>query len=276
MVTSMLILMVSVFAGCLGAVLGIGGGMIVIPALTLGLGVSIHHAIGASLISVIATSSGAAALYIRDRLTNLRLAILLEIATTFGALAGVALSTVLYSRFLYLLFAVILLQSSFSMWRGKKQEKEIQRTSLERWSDQLNLDSEFFDPAVGETVQYGVTRIPLGFFLMVVAGVISGLLGIGSGALKVLAMDRAMRVPMKVSSATSNFMMGVTAAASASAYYLKGDILPEIAAPVALGVLSGAVLGSRLLMVLPSSQIRRVFVVLLLIMAIQMGMKGLG
>ena len=276
MSSSILILAISVVAGCLGSILGIGGGIILVPALTLGFGIPIHYAVGAGLVSVITTSSASAAVYIRDRLTNLRLAILLEVATTSGAIAGVALSNVLQSRMLFFLFAAILLQSAVSMFRARKVDDFSRSPPIPNsFADRLKLNNVYFDPAVGREISYGIRRVPLGALLMAVSGMISALLGIGSGALKVLAMDRIMGVPLKVSSATSNFMMGVTAAASASAYYFKGDILPEIAAPVAIGVLCGSLVGTQLLARLPARKIRKMFVLVLIAMAIQMIFKGL-
>jgi uncharacterized membrane protein YfcA len=277
MAVSLLLLAVSAVAGCLGSILGIGGGIILIPALTLGFGVGIHEAVGASLVSVIATSSGAAAIYLKDHLTNVRVAIFLEIATTSGALIGVFLGTSFNPRFLYVAFALVLFHSAYSMRNPRKggvvSSSQDPKGGLAKV---LKLDSEFFDPEQKKITPYTVQNIPLGFLYMLGAGITSGLLGIGSGALKVLAMDRAMGIPIKVSSATSNFMIGVTAAASASIYYSKGVITPELAAPVALGVLVGAMLGTRLLLILPAKRIRQGFAVLLLLLGIQMCMKGVG
>lgn len=273
------ILVVSVVAGCFGAILGLGGAVILTPFLTLGFGINIRYAVGASIISVIATSSGAAASYVKDRITNIRLAIFLEMATTLGALVGVTLSTLINPKLLYFIFAFVLLQSAFLMWRRTTQVDEFQDDPAQiphGLAMKLNLNSQYPEVSLGKEVKYQVSRIPLGFFYMLVAGVLSGLLGIGSGVLKVLAMDSVMGLPIKVSSATSNFMIGVTAAASACVYFLKGDIIPELAAPVALGVLLGAWIGSKLLVVIPATKIRKLFVVVLVIVAIQMGLKGLG
>ncbi len=275
---SFLIFGISIFAGFLGAILGIGGGAVLIPSLTLGFGIHIRYAVGASLISVIATSSGAAASYVRERLTNIRVAIFLEIATTLGALLGVGLSGFLKSKLLYVIFGLVLLQSAYLMSR-KREDSAPSGSDPEfaenAWANRLRLNSSYPEGPSRREVAYRVTQIPLGFLYMVMAGVLSGLLGIGSGVLKVLAMDRAMGLPIKVSSATSNFMIGVTAAASAGVYFLRGDIIPELAGPVALGVLIGSMIGARLMPVLPARQIRRLFVVVIAAVATQMILKGL-
>ena len=271
--TSLVIFSLSLVAGSLGAILGIGGGAILIPALTLGLGIHIRYAIGVSIITVIATSSGAAAAYVKDRLTNIRVAIFLEIATTLGAFIGVSLTGWLKPQALYILFGVVLLQSAYAM--AKKKESLLSSSPpAHPWADYLKLNSSFLDPALQQKVSYSVLRVPLGFFMMLIAGMLSGLLGIGSGILKVLAMDRAMGLPIKVSSSTSNFMIGVTAAASAGVYFFRGDIIPELAAPVALGVLVGARVGARLMQQLPAQKIRTLFVGVLLVIALQMIIKG--
>ncbi len=276
---SVVIIFISFFAGVLGSILGLGGGIIVIPFLTIFLGVEIRYAIGASIVSVIATSSGAAARYVRDHMTNVRLAIFLEVATTTGAIAGAVISSFVHSRILYFIFSLVLLHSAYMMWsRGrvsKKGEAEVVGTG-HKWAYYLKLHSHYPDYHLGRSVEYFVENVPLGFVYMFFAGIISALLGIGSGMLKVLAMDSAMKLPIKVSSATSNFMIGVTAAASAGAYYMKGDIKPEIAAPVALGVLGGSYIGAHLMHKMQGDLIRKIFIVVLIIISIQMGMKGLA
>jgi uncharacterized membrane protein YfcA len=266
--------LVSLGAGFLGSLLGIGGGFIIIPFLTLVFGIDIRYAIGASLIAVIATSSGAAAAYVRDRYTNMRVAIFLEIATTFGALSGVLLSKHIPTRGLYLLFSVILVWSALAMFRRKDSHSELVSAPADAVADRLQLHSEAPIGENREMISYRVGGVKLGFLLMYIAGMISALLGIGSGTLKVPAMDQGMRLPIKVSSATSNFMMGVTAAASAGIYFMRGDILPGLAGPVALGVLVGSKAGSRMLGRTDSAMIRRAFVIVLVIVAIQMGVKG--
>lgn len=265
---------VSLGAGLLGSLLGLGGGIIVVPTLTLLLHVPIRLAIGASIVSVIATSSGAAAAYVRERMTNLRVAMFLEMATTTGALTGAYLAGVVDTRWLYLIFGLVLGFSALAMFRKRLHDLAAVVPS-DRLADRLRLHDTYFDQAVGEEVSYQVTGTKSGLGLMYVAGTVSGLLGIGSGALKVPAMDLAMRLPIKVSTATSNFMIGVTAAASAGVFFARGQIDPFVAAPVAAGVLVGATGGSRLLGRLHSSVIRKVFVVVLLWVSIEMLLKGI-
>jgi uncharacterized membrane protein YfcA len=265
----------SVAVGVLGAVLGLGGGILLVPGLTLLFGINLRYAIGASILSVIATSSGAAASYVRDHLTHLRLATFLNLATVSGALMGAFLAAVLETRWLYLLFALMLLQSAVFMIR--RPDASLTGTQDgDPWADRLRLTGSYPDRVLGRTVQYRPERVWLGFGLMWGAGVLSALLGIGSGALKVLAMDSAMRLPIKVSSASSNFMIGVTAAASAGTFLVKGDIVPELAAPVALGVLAGAWGGTRLMVRMPSQSIRKLFIVVLVILGVQMALRGFG
>lgn len=268
---SMLLLVSSVGAGFLGALLGLGGGIIVVPVLTLGLGIDIRYAIAASLVSIVATSSGAAVSFLKDNLTNMRLAVLLETGTVCGAIVGFLLSSFANSQVLFLLFGGFLAFSALMMLRPRKALAAAQNHP---WAEKLNLGGTLALPS-GERVPYAVERVPFGLATMGVAGVLSALLGIGSGLLKVLAMDGAMKLPLKVSSATSNFMIGVTAAASAGGFLLRGDIQPVIAVPVALGILLGASVGARTLPYLPDILIRRIFVVVLLIVATQMIGKGL-
>jgi hypothetical protein len=269
------IFVVCVAAGTIGALGGVGGGILVIPALTVVFGVDFRHAVGASIVSVIATSSGAAAAYVRDRLTNLRVGMFLELATTTGAVIGALLAAIVATRFLYfLLGAVLLLSAGQQLWRlGEELPPHVEPTGL---AARLGLASSYPDARLGGEVPYEARRIPLGFVLMGFAGLVSGLLGIGSGALKVLAMDGAMRLPMKVSSTTSNFMIGVTAAASAGIYIGRGDVDASIAAPVALGVLTGALLGARLLMRMSNTGVRRVFLPVLVAIAAEMVARGFG
>jgi len=264
---------VAVAAGLFGSLLGLGGGFIVIPVLTLLLGINIRYAIGASIISVIATSSGAAAAYVRERMTNLRVAMLLETGTTLGALSGAYLAGHINERCLQIIFGLVMAYSAFIMFR-KRSQKISNEPIAAPWADRLGLHGSYYDKALGREVSYKVANTKLGLCLMYIAGIVSGLLGIGSGSLKVPAMDLAMRLPMKVSTATSNFMIGVTAAASAGVYFMRGDINPFIAAPVASGVLVGALFGSRLLGRLHSRVVRIVFVVVLLYISLQMIWKG--
>jgi uncharacterized protein len=269
-----LVLLVSFVAGFLGALLGLGGGLIVVPVLTLLLHVDIRLAIGASIISVIATSSGAAAAYVKERLANIRVAMFLELGTASGAIAGAYLAGILHPRGLYVLFGAMLGYSAVAMLRGiHAAPSDEPPGALSEW---LRLNGSYFDHATGETVDYPVRRPLLGLGMMFGAGTVSGLLGVGSGALKVPAMDLGMGLPMKVSTATSNLMIGVTAAASAGLYFARGQIDPFIAAPVALGVLGGALLGTRALKHVSSERLRRLFIVVLVVICAQMIWKGIA
>lgn len=269
---SLFAFLISILAGVLGALLGLGGGIIVVPALTLLLGIDIRYAIGASIVSVIATSSGAAAAYVREHLTNLRVGMFLELGTTSGALTGAYIAGVIAGRWLFIIFGVVLAASAIEMLRQRHGVAGV--PPPDAWADRLRLHAAFYDPATKEETSYRVTHTKLGLVLMYVAGVVSGLLGIGSGILKVPAMDLAMRMPIKASTATSNFMIGVTAAASAGVYFARGDIDPFAAAPVAVGVLVGAFGGSRLLGQIHSRVIRLLFVVVLWWVSIEMLWKG--
>ncbi len=263
----------SLGAGVLGSLLGIGGGILLVPLLTLGLDLDIRYAIGASIVSVIATSSGAAAAYVRDRLANLRVAMFLELGTVAGALTGASLTGVIAGRWLFVLFALALAWSAVAMLRGNDvPDAEVPPAPL---ADRLRLHGSYFDARLGHDVEYRVTRPLTGLGLMYVAGTVSGLLGIGSGSVKVPAMDLGMRLPLKVSSATSNFMIGVTAAGSAAIYFARGDIDPFIAGPVCAGVLLGAWFGARFLPRIRASRLRVLFVLVLLWTALQMGLKGI-
>lgn len=265
---------VSLIAGFLGALLGLGGGLIIVPVLTLLLGVDIRLAIGASIVSVIATSSGASAAYVRDRLANMRVAMFLELGTAAGAITGAVLAGIIQPRFLFILFGLIVGYSAFAMLRGRRRGvTEIDVVGP--WARVLDLKSSYFDHAAGTEIVYQPKRARIGLALMYVAGVISGLLGIGSGALKVPAMDLAMELPIKVSTATSNFMIGVTAAASAGVYFSRGQIDPFIAGPVAIGVIGGAFIGSHTLGRISSRLVRFIFVLVLTVVAVQMLFKGL-
>jgi uncharacterized membrane protein YfcA len=239
----------------------------------------IHVAIGASIVSVIACSCGGAAPFLRGRLTNVRLAVVLETATTLGALSGVMLSGFIPVPVLFFIFAVILLLSAQQMLARRADPVASQRANApgaNSWGASLRLDSSYPDRTLGRDVDYRVHRVPLGLSLMYGAGLISALLGIGSGVLKIPAMDTALRLPIKVSSATSNFMIGVTAAASAGAYFLRGEIVTAIAGPVALGSVVGAVLGARVLMRVSSEKLRVLFVVVLALLAVQMLLEAFG
>lgn len=266
---SLIIMFIAVFAGFLGSILGLGGGIIIIPALTLLFGIDIRYAIAASLISIIATSSGAAASFLKDHLTNLRLAVVLEIGTVFGAILGFLITSQMNSQFLFILFGFFLLYSSYSMLKKKHGSHTMDNHP---WSEKLKLHSSY--PDKGVLTEYGVVRLPLGIFIMTLAGVLSAVLGIGSGIFKIMAMDGVMKLPLKVSSATSNFMIGVTASASAGAFLLRGDVRTEIAAPVAVGIIIGSFFGAKLMPKLPAQIIRKFFVVVMLTVAVQMIYKG--
>jgi hypothetical protein len=267
---------ISIIAGALGSLLGLGGGIIVIPALTLLFHVDIHYAIGASIVAVIATSSGAAASFVRGGLANLRVAMVLELATTTGALTGAYLAGLLNPRWLYVIFGIVMGYSAIVMYRKRNNgDNDRVATKHAPWADYLRLHSSYYDKALGKEVVYRVVSTRIGLSLMYLAGAISGLLGIGSGSLKVPAMDLAMQMPIKVSTATSNFMIGVTAAASAGVYFMRGDIDPFIAGPVAVGVLFGAMAGAALLPKLQSSTVRVVFVLVILWISAQMLYKGI-
>jgi len=269
-----ILFLVSIFAGVFGSIVGLGGGVVVIPVLTLLLGVNIHFAIGASIVSIIGTSSGAASVYVKDKMTNLRVGMFLELATTSGAIAGAAIAAYVNSSALELIFGGILLVSLVPM--VTKIGEDIPRNpELKNLSKRLALTGSYSEPD-GSVVNYNATRPKVGLFGMAIAGMLSGLLGIGSGAFKVLSMDLAMKLPMKVSTTTSNFMIGVTAAASAGIYFARGDVNPLIVAPVALGILIGAAVGARLLIRARNPAIRKIFVVVLAVAAIEMILTAEG
>jgi hypothetical protein len=268
---SLVVCALSALAGFLGALTGLGGGVVVVPALTLALGVDIKYAIGASLVSVIATSSGAAAAYVREGLSNIRIGMFLEIATTLGAIFGAFLVGHISTHALAIVFGLVLVQAAFqSLFKGKL-ESDVPVAS-DKLGARLRLGGDY--PVQGQSVEYGVRNVPVGFGMMFGAGALSGLLGIGSGAVKVLAMDHAMRIPFKVSTTTSNFMIGVTAAASAGLYLSRGFIDPRVAMPVMLGVLGGALLGTKVLVHAPVRTLRIVFGIVILALAIEMVVNG--
>jgi hypothetical protein len=259
----------SFVAGLVGSLTGLGGGVVLIPMLTLGFGVDIRYAIGASLVSVIATSSGAAAAYVREGYTNIRVGMLLEIATSFGAIVGAALAVWVHPAWIAFIFGLVLLHASYTSLRSHPpDDAEAANARPDSLAQQLRLDGSYPTPE-GMTA-YHVQSVPAGFGLMGVAGILSGLLGIGSGVIKVLAMDRAMKLPYKVSATTSNFMIGVTAAASAGIYFGKGYIDPGLTMPVMLGVLAGSLVGARLLARAPVSHLRLLFAVVMAVLAIEM------
>ena len=258
-------------AGLLGSLTGIGGGIIIVPMLTLIFHVDLRYAIGASLVSIIATSSGAAAAYVREGYTNVRIGILLEVGTTVGALVGAVLAGVTPTNILAILMASVLF---FTAWRSlRPAPPHAVLDKPDKWADRLRLDSTY--PTAQGMQHYSVTNVPAGFSLMFLAGILSAMLGIGSGIIKVLAMDQMMRLPFKVSTTTSNFMIGVTAAASAGVYLHRGQIDPAIVFPVTLGVLAGALLGARVLTKAPVKPLRMLFTTVVIVMAFEMAYKGI-
>lgn len=266
---------ISFGASALGGALGMASGIFIVPILTIAMGMDVHTAIGASLVSVIACSCGSASSFLKERLTNVRLAIVLETATTLGAASGVLLSGVVPVPVLYTIFAAILLVSAWQMqMRRRVIATPPSEGSARGWM--RRLDSVYPDRAIGSDVAYQIDRLPMGLALMYGAGLLSALLGIGSGVLKIPAMDTALRLPIKVSSATSNFMIGVTAAASAGAYFMRGAIVSTIAGPVALGSVVGSLLGAHLLVFISPGKLRLVFVAVLLVLAIQMILAALN
>jgi len=262
----------SLLAGLLGALTGLGGGMVLVPLLTLGFHVDIRYAIGVSLISVIATSSGAAAAYVREGYSNVRIGMFLEVATTVGAVVGAYLATVVHTQMLAIIFGVVLIYSAFLSWQQSRlPEQQLQKGSP--WSSKLGLSGDY--PGLdGTRHKYEVENISGGFGVMFIAGALSGLLGIGSGAVKVLAMDRIMKIPFKVSTTTSNFMIGVTAAASAGIYLHRGLVAPGLAFPVMLGVLAGSLLGARYLARAHVAVLRTIFTVVILALGMEMIING--
>jgi uncharacterized protein len=271
---SALIFAGSVAAGFLGALTGLGGGVVLVPLLTLVFGIDIRYAMGASLISVIATSSGAAAAYVREGYSNIRIGLFLEIATSSGALMGAAAAMHVSSATLAIVFGLVLLWSAIGAHGAEPACRGELPASNLSLAGRLRLHGSY--PVGDSHCFYEARRVPLGFLLMMGAGALSGLLGIGSGAVKVLAMDKAMGLPFKVSTTTSNFMIGVTAAASAGIFLARGYVDPGIVMPVMLGVLAGALAGSRLLMRAPTGPLRFVFRGVLLVLAAEMIWNGVG
>jgi uncharacterized protein len=263
--------LVSFAAGLLGSLTGLGGGVVLVPLLTILFHVDIRYAIGASLVSVIATSSGAAAAYVKEGFSNIRIGMFLEIATTVGALCGAFLATRIPTAVLATIFGAVLLYSAYLS--RKPRPEALRNLPPDPLASKLRLNGSF--PEGGKNRKYNVQNVPAGFSLMFGAGALSGLLGIGSGAVKVLAMDQAMRIPFKVSTTTSNFMIGVTAAASAGVYLGRGYIDPGLAMPVMLGVLAGSLLGSRILVRAETKSLRLVFSLVILVLGLQMLYKGL-
>lgn len=269
------VLLTSVGAGMVGAILGLGGGILLVPILTMFYGVDLHYAMGASIISVIATSSGAAAAYLKTGLSNVRIGLFLVLATITGAITGATLSGVVPARWLELILGLALGYSTFVTI--KQLHVELPGPAPREWlATRFGLEGTYHDFLAGEDVSYRATRVGRGFAAMYAAGVLSGLLGIGSGAFKVLAMDNLMRLPMKVSTATSNFMIGITAAASAGIYFTRGDIQPLVVAPVAIGVLGGAYLGTVVMARMRNTTLRKVFLPIVVYLALSMVWRSFG
>lgn len=259
-------------AGMLGALTGLGGGVVIVPMLSLLFGVDIRYAIGASLVSVIATSSGAAAAYVKEGFSNIRIGMFLEIATTIGAIFGAFIATSVSTGVIAVIFGLVLIYSAItSVSKYKLKTKEDPPDPL---ATKLRLNGSY--PVKGEEIHYNVYHVPGGFGMMFVAGSLSGLLGIGSGAAKVIAMDKIMKIPFKVSTTTSNFMIGVTAAASAGIYLTRGYIDPGLAMPVMLGVLLGSVLGARILVRVRTKWLRILFSIVVFVLAVEMIFNGIA
>jgi uncharacterized protein len=263
------VLLTSFFAGLLGALTGLGGGVVIVPALVLLFHVDLRYAIGASLVSVIATSSGAAVAYVREGFSNVRIGMFLEVATTLGAVGGAYLAARVSTPAIGIIFGVTLLYSAWSSFREPHSETTHPPNAL---AEKLRLTGDY--PTKDGRQSYVAENVPAGFGIMFIAGLLSGLLGIGSGAVKVLAMDHAMKLPFKVSTTTSNFMIGVTAAASAGIYVGRGYIAPGLAAPVMLGVLAGSLLGAHLLTRIRVPVLRVVFAVVIVALGVEMIYSG--
>ncbi len=272
---SLILLFGAVCAGMLGSLTGLGGGVVIIPLLTLGFGVDMRFAIGTALVTSIATSSGAASAYIRDGITNVRIGMFLEIATTAGAVGGALIAIYMPTNIIAIIFACVLIFSAIMTIRKKSENLLMPGEQPNKLAEKLKLNGSYPNPKTKEIEHYSVKNVSGGFSLMAFAGVLSGLLGIGSGALKVLAMDMAMKIPFRVSTTTSNFMVGVTAAASAVIYLQRGYIDPGLAMPVVIGVLIGAFLGSKILMRVNVKTLRWIFSVVIFFLALQMMYNGI-
>ena len=269
----LIIFLVSIVAGFVGALFGLGGGVLIIPFLTLVEGVPVPLAVGASIVSVVATSSASAATYVQDHLTNLRLGMFLEIGTVAGAITGAFVSVFLPASALFILFGIILLYATMVMIRARGIDFPA-NVRPDKTSRILALGSQYDDQSLNRVVKYEVTRTPLTVFIGYFAGIVSGLLGVGGGIINVPTMNLVSKVPVKVASATSNFMIGVTAAASASVYLLRGDVNPLLAAPLIVGVAGGALLGTRVLKVTPPTRVKVAFGILLAAISLLMILKG--
>ena len=265
----------ALFAGFIGSLTGLGGGVIIVPLLTIGFGVDIRYAIGTSLISVIATSSGAASSYVKEGILNIRIGMFLEIATTLGAIAGVAIAFFAPTHAIAVIFGFVLLYSAVVSFIKRKETfaENISEKKSSRMIELLKAKGTYFTD--NGLKKYTLQHLGGGFFVMGIAGVLSGLLGIGSGALKVIAMDSIMKIPFKVSTSTSNFMIGVTAAASAGIYLNRGYIDPVLSMPVMIGVLIGSLFGARYLIISHTKSIRLIFAIVITLLAFEMIYNGL-
>ncbi len=272
---SILIFCTSIFAGLFGSMLGLGGGIILVPVLTLIFKLPMQTAIAASTVSIIATSTGAAVAFLRERLTNTRVAILLEMGTSAGALSGALIAGYLNQQVLQILFGLLLVYSGYNMFKTRQHELP-QDVQPDRLSRSLQLGGSYMDRQMGQQVNYEVTGTIPGLILMYFSGIAAGLLGIGGGLFKVPAMDQVMKIPFKASTATSNFMIGVTAASGAVVYFARGDVKPLIAGPVVLGVLLGAIVGARLMVRLKASTIRKLFIPVMIYTALVMLYRGIA
>ncbi|MDY0300690.1 MAG: sulfite exporter TauE/SafE family protein [Trichlorobacter sp.] len=268
------IFIMAIFAGITGSILGLGGGIIIVPALTLIFDIPVRTAVAASTVSIIATSTGAAVAYLNERLTNTRVAIWLEMGTSLGAVCGALIAAWLNQRFLFLLFGLLLSYAGYNMFRHRQEELPSGVTA-DALSEKLQLSGSYYDRMLAKKVDYQVTGTLTGLVLMFFSGIVASILGIGAGLFKVPAMDQVMRIPFKVSSATSNFMIGVTAVSGAVVYFARGDVDPLVTGPVILGVLVGAMIGAKLMVRLKSSTIRKFFIPLIIYTAIQMFYRGL-
>jgi uncharacterized membrane protein YfcA len=267
------IFLMSILAGLIGAVFGLGGGILIIPFLTLVEGVPVPYAIGASIVSVVATSSASAATYVQDRLTNLRLGMFLEVGTVLGAITGAFVAGFLAPIILFILFGLMLIYASAIMIAGRRIDFPSGVVS-DKAAQKLRLGSEYFDPATGATSRYEVTNTLRTLGISGIAGVVSGLLGVGGGIISVPTMNLLSKVPVKVASATSNFMIGVTAAASSTVYFVRGDVQPLLVAPLMIGVVIGAAFGTRLLRRTPPLKVKLLFAILLITISVLMILKG--
>ncbi|MBF0805668.1 MULTISPECIES: sulfite exporter TauE/SafE family protein [unclassified Streptococcus] len=270
---------IGILAGLLGSLLGLGGGLILTPILTIVMGYDIKVAVLVSIFAVLGTSTGSALAYLEDDLLNLRLAMFLEIFTTIGAFVGALLSTVVQGQFLFILYGLLMFYQAYTMWKKIKggETHHLTSTAVKNSTPlQESLSGTYYDLGRQTQVNYQAANIPLGSFIMFLAGVASALLGIGAGAFKVLAMDNVMGLPLKVSSATANFMMGVTGVSSAIFYFSQGSVDLQIVAPIVLGVIAGSTLGSKLMPRIPVAYLRVLFLMVLLVTGVQMFLRGLG